>query len=243
MRINDRDKKIFKYLFEQKVASQRSLFERFFPKVAQTTMVRRLQKLTKGKFIGKNGHDCNGRLQIYYFLSPHGLCVIEDDFIFETFQPFFKSSSIEHDLQLSQIRNQLESYEMVENYYSENYLQNCLLEDGRQKLLPLRELNSDAAIRVKTNNGKFWAAIEYERRKKSSSKYIKKFIDYYLRPEVTGVFYICGGEEIVRLITRSDKEAGQEFGAKIFTTLRKNVRGKGKDLPFKNSQGDVFNLQ
>ena len=60
MRINDRDKKIFKYLFEQKVASQRSLFERFFPKVAQTTMVRRLQKLTKGKFIEKNGHDCNG---------------------------------------------------------------------------------------------------------------------------------------------------------------------------------------
>ena len=78
---------------------------------------------------------------------------------------------------------------MVENYYSENHLQNCLLEDGRQKLLPLRELNSDAAIRVKSNNGKFWAAIEYERRKKSSSKYIKKFIDYYLRAAQFFVFF------------------------------------------------------
>ena len=228
MRINDRDKKIFKYLFEQKVAFQRSLFERFFPKVAQTTMVRRLQKLTKGKFIEKNGHDCNGRLQVYYFLSPHGLRVIEDDFIFETFQPFFKSSSIEHDLQLSQIRNQLESYEMVENYYSENHLQNCLLEDGRQKLLPLREINSDAAIRVKTNNGKFWAAIEYERRKKSSSKYIKKFIDYYLQPaSYRRILYLWrGGNSQIDYQVR--QRSGTGIWGKNIHNAEKECKRKGK---------------
>ena len=243
MRINDRDKKILKYLFEQKVAYQRSLSERFFSKTAQATMIRRLQKLLKGKFIAKSGHDCNGRLQVYYCLSAYGLDVIKEDFIFETSGASFKSASIEHDLGLSEIRNKLESYEMMESYYSENYLQNCSLEDGLQKLLPLRELNADAAVRIKTNHGSFWAAIEYERRKKSPGKYIKKFTDYYLRSEIAAVFYICEGEEIVNLITKVDKEVGQDFGVKIYTTMRKDMVGKEKRLPFKNSKGDVFYLK
>ena len=220
-----------------------NLFERFFHKTAQSTMIRRLQKLFKGKFIGKRGYDSNGRLRVYYFILPHGLSIIKEDFIFETSQPSLKSASVEHDLGLSEIRNKLESYEMVESYYSENYLQNCSLEDGLQKLLPLRELNSDGAIRIKTKVGAFWAAIEYERRKKPPEKYIEKFTDYYLKSEITAVFYICEGEEIVNLIARTDKEVGHDFGAKIYTTMKKDCDGKGKNLPFKNSKGDVFNLK
>ena len=121
--------------------------------------------------------------------------------------------------------------------------QNCLLEDNLERLFPLRMLNADGAIRIKTPSGSFWASIEYERRKKSFEKYVKKLTDYYLQPEITAVFYICEKKEIEKIITNIDREIGHEFKAKIYTTMQENVISQNKKVPFKNSQGDVFNLK
>ena len=241
--INDRDKQILKYLFEQKVASQENIYRRFFPQVAKSIMVRRLQKLIKGKFIGKTGRNFNNRLQVYYFLLPYGLEVVRPSFTFDIATPYFKSGAIDHDLELAEIRMGLETYPMVERFYSENYLQNCCLEDDLQELIPLRELNSDGAILVKTEDGQFFAAIEYERSKRTYGKYVEKFTDYYLSQSITAVFYICEGREITNFIAKIDREVKHSFKAKIYTTIRKNMAEKEKKLPFKNSKGDVFNLR
>ena len=243
IRINDRDKMIFRFLFEQKVASQKSIFKQFFPEKDKSTMVKRLQNLLKGRFIDKRGHDLKGRIRIYYSLLPNGFNTIRQDFVFDGLNPHFKSGSVEHDLELSEIKNELQAYKMVEKYYSENYLQNCSLEENPQKLLPLRELNTDAAIWIHTYHGRFLAGIEYERRKKSIGKYTEKFTDYYLKSEITAVFYICEGREISNLIAKVDKEVGQDFRPKIYTTMRENVAKNKTGLPFINSRGDIFTLK
>ena len=241
--VNNRDLKIFSYLFEQKVASQKVIFENFFSKRAQNTMVGRLQKLFREKLIGKSGCDLNGRMQIYYSLKLKGFKAIEQDFIFDTPDPYLKSDSIEHDLEICEIRNKLESYEMVDQYYSENYLQNCCFGEKSQVLLPLRELNADAGIVIKTNDGKFTAAVEYERRRKTADKYAKKFNDYYLRDDITAVFYICETKEIAKMIAKVDREIGAGFRAKIYTTMREDMSHLEKKLPLKNSNEDIFILK
>ena len=243
VRINDRDKMIFRFLFEQKVASQKSIFKRFFSEKDKSTMVKRLQKLSKERFIDKSGHNLKGRIQIYYSLLPNGFNTIRQDFVFDGLNPHFKSDSVEHDLELSEIKNELEDYKMVEKYYSENYLQNCSMEENPKRFLALKELNSDAAIWINTDYGRFLAVIEYERRKKSIGKYTKKFTDYYMKTEITVVFYICEGREIANLIAKVDKEVGQDFTAKIYTTMRENVPKNKRGLPFINSRGDIFTLK
>ena len=241
--INNRDLKIFCYLFEQKVALQVTIHERFFSENSRCTTVKRLQKLLAAGFLRKKGQNVNGKLAAYYFLSPKGFEMIKHNYTLNSSKPTFKSDSIEHDLELSLLRNRLEKFTMLKNYYSENYLQNCLLDAGEEKLFPFRDLRSDAVLSLELNQGSISVALEYERTKKTENRYIKKLVDYHLKNNITAVFYVCKNRRIRDFIEIIGQGIDGKFSSKIYTALSEKIPEMENIMEFKKLNKEVFILK
>lgn len=241
--LTDRDTKVFNFLFEQKIASQDDIFTNFFANTSKKACIIRMQKLVRSKHLKKEGISNNGRLNIIYSLTDKSFSKIRESLILNGVQTKFKSDSYLHDLELTKFRLILEKFQMIESYYSENYLQCCYLGENTKNLVPYRSINSDAALKVKVNNGHFFVSLEYERSIKNRNRYAQKFLDYYLNSSITAVLYLCANKKVQNAITTIDKEVCQKYKPKIFTLNVESLPSKVENLPFTNLENGTFNLR
>jgi DNA-binding Lrp family transcriptional regulator len=241
--VTDRDLSIFRFLYEQKVASQKNILDKFFLKSSKQACVKRMQKLVKAQLIEKFGICHNNKTAIAYSLKDKSFMMIKHQLDLDGTQIKMKSDAIYHDIELSRLRVMLESFEMVQGFYPENRLQSCLLGEYDTDLMPFRKINSDAALKIRTKKGSFFAAFEYERSIKQRSRYAKKFLDYYLDHSIPAVFYFCESKSVQNIIREVDKAVSQKHDPKVFTFCKENVQDYKNELPFINSKNGTFLLK
>jgi len=241
--LTDRDKRIFCYLFEQKVAYFEEIRDRFFDNLHISTCFLRLQKLSNYEFIEKIAISQGGKLKTYFTLTKLGLKEVCDFYDINKSSIRLKTDSLEHDLKLSYLRNKLESCKKIKSYYSENYLHGCSLAEDYERLSPIRDINADAALHINGKSGDFLVSFEYERTLKNPSRYNKKLTDYYFNNSITAVFYLCESEVIERSIRKADRIASKGFSPKVFTFTTEKMKKANGNFSFSNQNNKVFQLE
>ena len=241
--VTERDRKIFQFIFERRVATLDQIHRKFFSSAKIQTVHDRLSRLVKENYLLKMAVDYKGRLTAVFGISPSALKAFANQYRYAITKPLLKSDSISHDLALSEVRERLERAEMVAEYLSENMLHACAALTEAKKLGPFVRANSDAALVLRARTDRFIVALEYEVSEKEISRYAKKITEYYLSPEVDGVFYVCGNNRIENVVRQIDTEVGQKFQSKIYTCQEKTIHSGTLPLPFRDRDNAIFSLK
>lgn len=241
--VTSRDKAIFRFLFEQKVASQESIHNRFFSGKSNEACIKRMQMLFKCDFVKKINVPIIDRYRVIYSLTEKSFRLIKDGLSLNGNETRLKSDSIEHDLELTKLRLVIEDFSKIVRVYPENYLQCCNLGEHEDALLPLKEINADAALLYRGKKGSFFLSFEYERTLKQRSRYKEKLLDYYLDKEITAVLYLCKTRQIERVIRQVDNEYRKERASKVYTLCHEEIQLPITCLPFTNLENATLVLE
>ena len=237
--INARDRELFNYLYEVKVATQKQLGRDVYRDVSKTVVYRRLKKLISMKYI-KRSLFFNGKRAISaYSLSKTGL----RKFIFsgENDKYVIKrclSDSIDHDMILNDIRHQLLKYDQVLEYYSENVLlSNASIVEGKE-FEAFKDKHSDGMIFFKKNDNIFHMAVEYEHTVKYNSRYRDLFFRYQLESEIACVLCICANKKILNQAASAEKKNSAHGKRKGYYALAEDVLKDTDELEFVSGSGE-----
>ena len=204
--INHRDRELFSYLYEVKVATAPPIGRDIYQSVSKTVIYRRLKKLLSMKYLKRSLFFNGARAVSAYSLSKRGLSKFifdkEDDRAIKR----SLSNSIEHDIILNDIRHVFEGSPQVKDYFTENTLSSAasFIEDMPQRAL--KEIRPDGFILLEKDGQIYHMAMEYEHTLKYGYRYNILFGNYYLRPEISGVFYICRDQKILKRVSAERKK-------------------------------------
>lgn len=242
--ITERDRKLFQYLFENKIASRRQITRDIFVNISKQTINRRLQKLRDNKYLNVHTVLLKNIVTFVYFVTPKGIREIKDQYRHLITGKTLKSNSPYHDLNLVDIRFQMNRLGLVNNYFSENVLQCCEEFSWSDSFKHFVNLNCDGVMELKTPKGPFLVALEYDFSDKSAERYRSKLLEYYVSLDIRVVLYICENKFIYNLLKRIDQEVCENgFKSKIFYCLRKNIHNCAKGITFTNINNDIFTLR
>lgn len=234
--INYRDRELFNYLYEVKVATREQINRDVFKGVSKTVIYRRLKKLIERNYL-KRGLYFNGRRAVcVYSLSKTALRL----FIFSKESDEFAikrcfSDSIEHDILLNDIRHRLLSCEHILDYYSENVLASNapIVED--KKFEAFKRLHSDGLIFIQKAEKTLHFAVEYEHSLKYTKRYERLFFDYHFERDVDGVLYICGSEKVLKRVKDAELKVSKNEDQKVCFALLQDILNDSEMLQFKTS--------
>ena len=237
--LGTRDRELFNYLYEVKVATTSQIGRDVFKNVTKTVIYRRLKKLIDKKFLVRVSFF-NGKRAISAFsLSKTGL----RKFILDGERDDYKikrclSDSIEHDIILNDIRHLFLGLNQVEDYFSENVLTSGISLGEKEKweqIKELKELSPDGIVLVRRNGKLFFVGVEYEHCLKYSFRYRSLFYRYHTS-RATAVFYICRDKKILKRVIRRESECSQRRQNKkvLFATLEE-LFSNPKKLTFQSS--------
>ncbi len=240
MYLTPRDKRLFEYLFLNKLATAPQIKRDIFGIADLKDVLRRLRTLIRHDYIRRKstGED---RTRFAYSLT---------DKTFETYVrqrterqwAQLKSDSPDHDVVLVDIRNRLSKSPKVVRYYTENAIEAGLLDSKFFPADPFLEMHSDAAIIFKTDGKAWYIAVEYEDVQKSRERYTSHLNSYYLKKEIHGVLYIVKETALKNLLAKVDKDFCQEQSSKVFFGYLAEVLNPDKQLHFLNNTGNLFQL-
>ena len=235
--ITERDEKLFRYLFVNKVATNIHLQADIFKNASKQAIHRRLDKLIKGGFIEASYlRSCGNRLA--YSLSKKALLnFIGGKKDLQRLQR--KSSAITHDLGLLEIKKQLSKCKLVENYLSENILA-CEIFDDESDIREIKKIHPDAIVKVKQLDHIFYFPLEYEASPKFAKRYDKLITRYYLMEEVKAVLFICKNITIQKKVMQAERKKCSARSGKFFYCLYENVMKLGEKVQFINNQKEVL---
>ncbi len=240
--LTNRDQKIFQFLFEQKVASTKQLATAFFPNLTKQTVSIRLLKLTRSGYLSKYGITNEKGFIHYYGLTKRSLNIVKNNYFYLIDNFRIKSDSVLYDLFLVDIRNQLNRFNMIEEYLTENTLQNCNELSESKTLRPFVDLNSDAYLRIKSPSSTYNVALEYERSLKTNIRYTRKLNQYYRSSKIDGVFYVCESKSILDKIHQIDQKIAKENETKVFGCTKGFIQNNIEQIPFINRDNATFLL-
>jgi len=244
LNITPRDRALFKYLYENKVATRVQIARDLFGKVTRQTICRRLKKLSLQNYIEFRSSILNDRSIHIYSITQKGVEVIKNEYRHLITEKIKKSDSQNHDLDLVDIRYVIEKFTIAKNYFTENMLTSCSEFAKSENFRQFVDLRSDGVLEIDTPDGSFLVAIEYDINHKAMERYRSKLMDYYFSNQIKALLYICSNMTTLKLLKRVDGEVCKEgFKPKIFYTLKENVQKDAKELLFKNIKGDIFTLR
>lgn len=242
--ITGRDRALFRYLYENKVATRTQIARDVFRGVTRQAISRRLAKLEKNCLIEFRAVVMNKKSRHVYVVTQNGVDQIKGEYKHLITEHVRKSDAYHHDLDLVDIRHCIEKFPMAKSYLTENVLQTCKEFLESEEFYSFVKLRSDGVLEIETPKGCFLVALEYDSTDKSALRYKKKLTDYYFTSSVRAVLYICGTNAIMTLLKRIDKEICSEgFAPKIFYILKKDVQYEATDLAFRNINDAIFRLK
>lgn len=243
--ITARDRDIFRFLYESKVATSRQIRARFFPKVSLTFANRRLRLLSKAGWIERAGFTENSDSLTYLlsltdaayrqFVRKEGVNDLRCQ---------LRSDAVDHDVALVDIRGRLENLPMVNRLYTENLLQSCYDYAESDEFKDYVTLHSDALLEVNfQDEHRFLVPLEYEASLKSKDRCRSKLLDYYVKSDAQAVFFICGSKPVLDRMTEIEGEIGQEFRPKVYFSLLSNVINPAEKVTFTSIQGKSITIE
>lgn len=142
-------------------------------------------------------------------------------------------------MDLVDIRKSFERFSVVNDYLTENLLQNCDEFDSDYKLRPFVNLRSDAVLNLQLKSGPSYLALEYEPSLKSKKRYFEKILSYYSESEIIGILYVSSDDGIIKAIQKAESEICHKYGGKfkIFYCRSENVLKDESQIHFENQEG------
>jgi hypothetical protein len=238
--ITERDKKIFRFLFDSKVATAKQIWRRFFLSKSIRSCEMRLSRLVESGWIKCSGHKSHKRLHSVYFLTARAY----EDFVMiagvNDRRRQLQSDSIDHDLTLADLRERFEKNSIVQRVLLENELQSSHEHSSFDELLHLIRIRSDAAVEILVNRqDRYWIPLEYESTLKSIERCKAKLREYYLGYSGAIVFFICKDETVLSRMKVIDRELSKDSRSKMYFALVKDVLSSESKLKFETASGAI----
>lgn len=234
--INERDRALFSYLYEVKVATCDQIMRDVFTNVSKTVFYRRAKKILHMGLIKRAGVFDGDKYTTTYSLSKMGLNKFilgkDDHFLIKR----CLSEAVIHDLTLNDIRHLFLSKKNVSNYLTENVLNShgSIVTDKMYD--DYRRCGSDAFVELTINNQKIFAAIEYEHTLKYSNRYIDLFGKYYSAYGIDAIIYITSDKRILTNVQKVEKMMRDQAQSKVFFALMSDLKNNPDFLKFTSTK-------
>lgn len=240
----ERDCKLFKYLFENKIATRDQIARDVFKSVGKQVINDRLLKLTKAKYIESSPIVWHKKILFTYELCQNGVQILKRHYPYHITGRGHKSNSIKHDLSLVDLRFAFQRMGLVTNYFTEAMLQSCTEFEDSEDLCQFVAVNSDAVIEVTTTKRVYYFAIEYEASDKAKDRYYKKLTDYHTSGKIPAVLFICKHKAIMKLVKSIEKDiCSQGFNRIIYFSMLGNVLNTTGRMQLFNVENKLFELE
>jgi len=234
--LTERDIRVLLFLHQYKVATTKQILRDVF-KTNSGSARNRIQFLRLNGFIESVGRDEDGDRAIIYSISKRSFNFLARVYPELCFIKSYRSSSIEHDLRLLEIRRALTSKKLVTGYWPENVLKTSQVIIEDMNLRPFRSLNVDAVVKLENTEGKkIFCAVEYEASLKSKSEYMAKMSEIYSSPYIKFVLYISRTQEIEARLKKSEMEYAPKGEKKIYFAHYKEVTNESSVVTFTNQE-------
>jgi hypothetical protein len=192
MMLTERDMRLMKALDWYGLLTTKQIQEICFTKAATRTMLRRLRALKKGKLIAQ--HTGLPRGQLVWTLSIAGLKRLASDTSIT-----INKNSLEHDVQVSQVRLALDRAGLGQRWRSA-YVLRAQSNEGVSPSTRTTDQIPDALCTARTKGGAANIALEVELVAKSKRRYRKIVEQYAERRDIDYVFYVVANPRIGTLI-------------------------------------------
>lgn len=229
--------------FENRIMSATQIGAEFFPNVARQNVERRLAKLTEYGFLERRIVSPSGARDFpAYSITPKALEIVRERYPFRIVKEYCKSDSVEHDIELVNVRKRLRALRALACYYTENMLQACEDFSGTDSLAAFKKYNTDAALEVRKNGKVTVVGLEFERSEKAFDRYTKKLLGYYSDSRTAVVFYVCRSAAIQRGLARAEASVMGRSPPRCFYALLENILEPSGKCTFTNLKGDTITL-
>ena len=241
--IQHRDLQIMRFAFAFRVVTYSQIRRKFFAKNHESAARNRINLLSKHGYLKSIGTDSNGRLHKCVCPTEKAWSMIANSWDYEVDRPHFRSESIEHDFRLAEVSLKFEKLTLFQSFATENLLQSSSYLASHAYYRDLVNIQSDAALSMKDAEGtEFLYAIEFEISKKSPDRYRQKLGAYYKAGGIDGVIYICGSQEVLDLIARTDREIRTNEASVVYLGSEDDVLKSNEKMIFKASDGAGIGL-
>ena len=228
--LTERDRRLFNYLQELKVASAKQINRDIFEDTSNKAVYRRLKKLQSSKHIRKKAVNHFDQIKGGYSLSKQCFNILHPDKYI--LRKEVSSKSMEHDLTLVDVRRAFITKDMVTEYIPENLLLLDMANKHCDRLSDYYSMKSDAVVRVKFKKAQFDMAIEYESHMKTYKRYEKLLRNYYFKRDIGAVLYIVRSREVLKRVQAVDRKLSSKFTTKFYYALLDDVLNAKDELQF-----------
>ena len=236
LQFTDRDREIFQFMFENRMATAMDITNRFFNQNARRNVIRRLNKYKKAGLVGM---DASPDLkQVYfYFLKNAGIKKLYPDAEFLDGNRL-KSPNPVHDSTLMEVRNILSKSRIIHEYYTENMLEadDTLEYKSHGMLSGYDDVRPDALFITKSDKRIILNTVELELSAKSRNRYIDLIQRYYLNEKISYVIFISATKSIEKKVMTLEKELYPKGNTKFYYGNLKDFRKKKAALHLQKLQ-------
>ena len=233
--ITERDRNLFQFLHESRVATFHQIKNRIFKNVSRQMASRRIGLLRRGGWLTPFAHLGERRTCTAFGLSD------------KAFQKFVRlegvndrivqlaSDKLSHDVTLVNLRERLEKSSKIIRVYPENYLQShqeCIEDRNFRDSV---SLNSDAVLEIKVDDIHVFVPFEYEGSAKSEERWERKFRQYYRTHDSSVVLWVCKNEAMIKKMASVDLEFTKDYTSKMFFASLERVLTNSSQMIFLNS--------
>ena len=240
--VTERDREIFRLLFEYKVATVAKIKEYCFGKTGIKRVYRRLTQLAGADFIGSSWKNTGEGERKIFFLTDKGKKELNAFYPDNTKNYKLKSEHWEHDLVLLDIGKRLSGKKNTVRYLSENILQSGEGHREDDILGDFVRANSDAYLDLLFKGERYNIAIEFENSVKSSKRYRDLVEKYYLAQGIDAVFYFHRDERVRKIIEGHEASERPKNHPKFFFCKVDNGWDWSKRIRLSNRMGQTVGI-
>ncbi len=199
VQIREKDRQLFWYLYENKVALSAQINRDIFSYDKPNSLFVRLIRLERAGWIKtarifelsppQRGYSLSEKALTEFIGREH--LIREDRW----------SGKVTHDLDLVDIRSAFSQFRNLEFYYTETMLLARAAPEDKDILIHFETVHPDAVVRLRFPQGSYRLALEYEASLKYYARYQENlFQKYYRKNEISAVLYIAKSEALLHRI-------------------------------------------
>ena len=244
IRLTDRDLEIFRFLFENRLATSADVAKELFKNESGRSARARLKKLIDCGYVSR-GLTVDLEKIYFYFLTHKALKKIYPDNQFSEGMRLM-SPNLLHDYTLLKVRNMFKKSQIIHSYYTENMIAVDVIQDEIGGIFNKnygQNFRPDAIFVTETETKKFHNAVELEMHSKSIQAYRDKIHSYYENKSINTVVFISRSESIQKKVMTEEKRLCPGENTKIFYCVLKRFLKSKPPFPLVNCSGREWNFE
>lgn len=219
------------------------IYARAFKGSSPQAAKNRLLKLVRDGYLEQQYmRERRGKILAVFLNTPKAVKALANDYRFKITSELCKSDSIEHDLCLVDLRDRLQRFALVTNYYTENMLQGCAEFRENGNLQPFVDNNTDIVLEVTRQGKKILVGVEFENSEKARERYVRKLVSYYSDRRTPAIFYICSNARIRDAVGQAELQVAGSGTPRCFYALLADVLEKKPECTFVDLNGAKITL-